>query len=283
LNKHASQVSHEVDRFRNGAWQREPDAVAIEEPLEIRLSWMEGVRRRKQALTITMRTPGHDFELAAGFLFGEGIVSGREDIEDVRYCAEVESEAERCNTVLVTLRPGLAVNLDGQKRHFTTSSACGVCGKASLAALAIEGCEALPLATTISPATLSALPAALRCAQKGFESTGGVHAAGLFTNDGQLVALREDVGRHNAFDKLVGQQLLAGAIGEAGQMTVVLSGRASYELLQKALRARIPIVAAVGAPSSLAVSIAQTFGITLAGFVKPGGFNVYAGRERICG
>jgi FdhD protein len=228
-----------------------------------------------------MRTPGQDFELAAGFLFGERIVSAREDILGIDFSTEVISEPDQQNTVVVTLRDGLEVNLEGQRRNFAITSACGVCGKASLASLAMDGCTPLPLETSIDSATLTTLPAKLRAAQGGFESTGGVHATGLFTTDGELVALAEDVGRHNAFDKLVGGQFLFGNTDALTGMVALLSGRASYELLQKALRARIPIVAAVGAPSSLAVDIAQQFGITLAGFVKPGGFNVYANRERI--
>jgi len=277
----ATQLSYEIDRFRDGQWERSPDTLAIEEPLEIRLAWREGSRVRKEPVSITMRTPGRDFELTAGFLYAESIISSCDDIADISYCRDVESEAERCNTVLVRLRRGIEPALDRQRRNFTTTSACGVCGKASLEALADNGCHVLPLETGIAAGTLVQLPAALRGAQRGFESTGGVHAAGLFDTDGQLIALQEDVGRHNAFDKLVGEQLLHGRLGALPQMAVVLSGRASYELLQKALRAHIPIVAAVGAPSSLAVDMAKTYNVTLAGFVKPGSFNIYATRERI--
>ncbi|MBK8560713.1 MAG: formate dehydrogenase accessory sulfurtransferase FdhD [Dehalococcoidia bacterium] len=281
MNRYASQLDHDIHRFHDGSWQRVSDQLAIEEPLEIRISHVEGGRRKKTPLSITMRTPGQDFALAAGFLFGEGLVSRRDDIEEIDYCRDVPSDAERCNTVLVTLRPGLEVNLENQKRNFTTTSACGVCGKASLAALAMDGCQALPVSTKISAATVMGLPEALRAAQRGFDSTGGVHAAGLFTPGGDLLALGEDVGRHNAFDKLVGERFLAGEAPAFERTAILLSGRASYELLQKAVRARIPIVASVGAPSSLAVHIAQAFSITLAGFLKPGGFNVYSGRSRI--
>lgn len=282
LTRSASHVGRDIDRLRDGSWQRAPDFVAVEEPLQIRVSQVVRGALQTTPLTVTMRTPGNDFELAAGFLFGEGIVSRREDLLDVAYSQDIADEAERFNTVEVTLRPGLPVDLEAQKRNFTTTSACGVCGKASLDALVIEGCRPLRSTAPISASVLMALPATLRAAQSSFEVTGGVHAAGLFTRDGELIAHREDVGRHNAFDKLIGQQFLAGKTGELEDRAVLLSGRASYELLQKALRARIPIVASVGAPSSLAVEIAQSFGITLAGFVKPGGFNVYAGRERIC-
>lgn len=228
-----------------------------------------------------MRTPGHDFELAAGFLFGEGLVSRQEDIEGITCAADADDPEARHNGVVVRLRPGLKVDLEAHKRNFTSTSACGVCGKASLDALVHDGCRPLKSQAQVAGATLVTLPEAMRRAQSGFESTGGVHACGLFTTDGLLLSLREDVGRHNALDKLIGQHFLAGTMAKLEDAVLVLSGRASYELLQKALRARIPIVASVGAPSSLAVEIAETFGVTLAGFLKPSGFNVYAAGGRI--
>jgi FdhD protein len=280
IGEDTSRLSLQIDRFREGKWTCESDRLAVEAPLEMRLASDAGAK----PITITMRTPGNDFELAAGFLYGEGIVSSPDDIMDVRYSDEVlMSEEDRHNTIVVTLRPGLETNLTRQDRNFIQTSACGVCGKESLSALGLTACTPLPLETTITQETLRSLPALLREAQTSFEVTGGVHACGLFDNYGNLISLREDVGRHNAFDKLVGQQLLAGRIGELRQGVALLSGRASYELLQKALRSRIPIVAAIGAPSSLAVEIARSFSITLAGFLKPGSFNVYAGRERIDG
>lgn len=280
IGEDTSRLSLQIDRFRDGAWSCEVDRLAVEAPLEMRIASGAGAK----PLTITMRTPGNDFELAAGFLYGEGIVASRDDVVDIRYSDEVLlSEEDRHNTVVVTLRPGLETNLTRQERNFIQTSACGVCGKESLSALGLTDCTPLPFETRITPEALRSLPAVLREAQTSFEATGGVHACGLFDNDGNLISLREDVGRHNAFDKLVGQQFLAGRIGELGQGVALLSGRASYELLQKALRARIPIVAAIGAPSSLAVEIARSFNITLAGFLKAGSFNVYAGRERIDG
>jgi len=273
-------VQHDVERLRNGQWESAPDCLAVEEPLEIRVSSVGGRRRAEEPITVTMRTPGHDFDLAAGFLFSEGVVSETADIEDITF-AEAPLEAEQGNAVLVKLRAGLAFDLEQQKRNFMMTSACGVCGKASLDALVLAGCRPLHSTATIGSETILAMPGALREAQRGFEATGGVHAAGLFKRDGELVALAEDVGRHNALDKLIGGKFLAGRVTELEDMAVLLSGRASYELLQKALRARISIVASVGAPSSLAVDIAKTFDITLAGFVRPGGFNVYSGRGRI--
>ena len=259
-----------------------PDHIAVEEPLEIRLNHVVSGQRQTDPISITMRTPGHDFELAAGFLFGEGLISASRDIESIDYATDPKSEEERGNALVVTLRDGLVVDLEGQRRNFMTTSACGVCGKASLDGLVRDGCRPLKSPVRIRTSALSAFPEALRKRQRGFEATGGVHAAGLFSTGGEIVGLGEDVGRHNAFDKLIGQLVLANTIELAAGLVAVLSGRASYELLQKALRARVPIVAAVGAPSSLAVEIAETFGITLVGFLKNGSFNVYAGRSRIC-
>jgi FdhD protein len=253
--------------------------LAAEEPLEIRLLWeVDGAVARKP-IAVTMRTPGDDFELAAGFLYGEGIIAGREDIVDVSYCTD-EDEDQRLNIVNVTLRPGLTFDASRLERNFYTTSSCGVCGKAALDALEVQGCALLPDGPTVSAETVCALPAKLRGAQAVFERTGGLHASGLFTPDGTLISLREDVGRHNAFDKLVGEQLLAGKTPLSDRI-VMLSGRASFELLQKALMARIPVVAAVGAPSSLAVELADSFNITLCGFVKADALNVYTGEERI--
>jgi FdhD protein len=268
-------------RYGTGDGVGATDTVATEEPLEIRVAWTVGAIRKREAISITMRTPGHDFELAAGFLYAEGIVTGGSDIERVEYCREPMSPAERCNTVVVNLRPGLKPDLGRQKRHFTTTSACGVCGKASLSALAISGCSPLSVGGTVTPEVIRGLPALLRDAQPSFGASGGVHATGLFLRDGTQVDLREDVGRHNAFDKLVGARLLNLGAPNLEDHVVVLSGRASFELLQKAVMARAPIVVALGAPSSLAVQMARTFNITLTGFTKASGFNVYSAEERI--
>ena len=274
-----SNVKHPVHRWRNGAWSREDDTLAAEEPLEIRLLWEEDGRLVRKPIAITMRTPGDDFELAAGFLSGEGIIAGQGDLVDVSYCTD-EDEDQQLNIVNVTLRPGLTFDVSRLERNFYTTSSCGVCGKAALDALEVQGCAVLPGGPVVSAATICSLPGKLREAQAVFERTGGLHASGLFTPDGALLSLREDVGRHNAFDKLIGERVLAGAV-PVGDHIVMLSGRASFELLQKALVARIPIVAAVGAPSSLAVQLAKEFNITLCGFVKADGLNVYTSRERV--
>ena len=239
------------------------DALATEEPLELRL--VSGTERRTVA--VTMRTPGNDFELAAGFLFGEGVVR-REDIVRISYCVDAPSE-QRYNIVNVTLR-GPLPELRGLERHFTTTSACGVCGKASLEALEIRGCAALPVRFSVTPDLITSLPDKLRAAQGLFEATGGLHAAALFSKEGELIALREDVGRHNALDKLVGWALLEGLL-PLSEHVVLLSGRASFELLQKSLAAGLGVVCAVSAPSSLAVSVAKNFGVTLVGFCAANG------------
>lgn len=274
-----SNVRHAVSRLRAGAWSSEDDVLAAEEPLEIRLLWEEDGAIVRKAIAVTMRTPGDDFELATGFLYGEGIIGGQQDVVDVSYCTD-EDEEQRLNIVNVTLRSGLTFDVSKLERNFYTTSSCGVCGKAALDSLEVQGCAVLPNGPSVSAETICALPGKLREAQAVFERTGGLHASGLFTPDGRLVSLKEDVGRHNAFDKLVGEQLLAGHTPIGGHV-VMLSGRASFELLQKALVARIPVVAAVGAPSSLAVELAETFNITLCGFVKADGMNVYASAERV--
>ncbi|MEO3861788.1 formate dehydrogenase accessory sulfurtransferase FdhD [Acrocarpospora sp. B8E8] len=250
------------------------DDLATEEPLEIRVL-AGGVSR---TVAITMRTPGADFELAAGFLHGEGLVKPG-DIQAIGYCTDDDVLPEaRYNTVSVRL-PQIP-DIPHLERHFMTSSACGVCGSASLDALK-DRC--VPLTTTalrVTPEILYGLPATLHDAQGVFARTGGLHAAGLFTPDGTLVQTREDVGRHNAVDKLVGWALLHDRLPLTGHLLLV-SGRASYEIGQKALAAGIELLCAVSAPSSLAVDLAREFGMTLIGFLRDERFNVYAGAERI--
>lgn len=225
-----------------------------------------------------MRTPGNDFELAAGFLFGEGILAGHDEIERISYCVNTDAE-QRYNIVNVTLR-GELPNLRNLERHFYTSSACGVCGKASLEALEVRGCAALPQTLSVSPKLITSLPDKLRDAQGLFDATGGLHAAALFSQAGELLALREDVGRHNALDKLVGWALLENLLPLSNHI-VLLSGRASFELLQKSLAAGVQMVCAVSAPSSLAVSVAKEFDVTLIGFLRGERFNIYAGEGRV--
>ncbi|MFF4191304.1 formate dehydrogenase accessory sulfurtransferase FdhD [Nonomuraea sp. NPDC001831] len=259
----------------SGARDRRDD-LATEEPLEIRLTGGDGARK---TVAITMRTPGHDFELAAGFLSGEGL-AGPDDIAAIAYCTDDDLPPEaRYNTVTVRLH-GPVPDLPALDRHFLTSSACGVCGSAGLDALHGR-CKPIPRGSLeLTPEVLYGLPGALREAQGVFGKTGGLHAAGLFSATGTLLALREDVGRHNAVDKLVGWAALAGRLPLAEHVLMV-SGRASYEIMQKALAAGVPAVCAVSAPSSLAVDLAREFGLTLVGFLRGERCNVYAGQERV--
>ncbi len=253
------------------------DYLATEEPLEIRLV------SPQRTLAITMRTPGADFELAAGFLYSEGIVNSRNDIQRISYCIDPDVDGEqRYNIVNVELREGLTFNLQPLERHFFTTSACGICGKASLEALRLRGCPIIQNDLKVTPEVIYSLPEQLNSAQRIFSTTGGLHAAALFNTQGQLLSIREDVGRHNALDKLVGSAFLSEQL-PLNNHIVLVSGRSSFEILQKCLMAGVPIVCAVSAPSSLAVALAQEFGITLIGFLRGERFNLYAGRERIGG
>jgi len=240
------------------------DLLAVEEPLEIRLG--------DKTISLTMRTPGHDPELAAGFLFTEGILDGPRQIRDIQHAK---------NSITVQLNPDVQVDFERLQRNFYTTSSCGVCGKASIEALRMQGCPVLPRSlAAVEAEVIHRLPQAQRDEQAVFQKTGGLHAAALFDFQGKLIILREDVGRHNAVDKLIGARMLAGHTPLSDTLLLV-SGRASFELTQKALMAGIPILAAVGAPSSLAVETAQRFNMTLLGFVRDGRFNIYSGAERI--
>lgn len=271
LTTAARVVAYDGDKVRETV-----DDLATEEPLEIRL--VAGTQMRSVA--VTMRTPGNDFELAAGFLLSEGVVTRREEITGITYCIDPQVDAEqRYNITNVQLAPGALPSLERLERHFTMSSACGVCGKANIEALQTRAAR-IDDPVRISLQQIAQLPEKMRNAQRVFESTGGLHAAALFDSNGTLLVLREDVGRHNALDKIVGWALLNGRLPLHGCVLLV-SGRASYELLQKSIVARIPVVCAVSAPSSLAVDLAQNFGVTLLGFVRGTRANVYAGKERI--
>ena len=277
----AGAVRHvEIVRVRaDHSRQSDIDAVAVEEPLEIQLGLWDGDRLDARSISITMRTPGHDEDLAAGFLFTEGIVQSPDQVREIRHCGSYDAPL---NVIRVELRPDVAVDLARLQRHFYTTSSCGVCGKSSLDALA-TGARRLEAAhaPAVSPQVVDSLPGRLRDRQRTFAHTGGLHAAALFTHTGELLDLREDVGRHNAVDKVLGARFMAGRIDNDEQTILFLSGRASFELLQKAVMGRIPVVCAVGAPSSLAVRAARDFGVTLLGFVRDGRFNVYTGSERI--
>lgn len=268
-------------RPEGGELASAPDAVALEEPLEIRLA--AGGERR--TLAVTMRTPGDDGALAAGFLHGEGLIRDRALIAGVRTLVEEDPESgSRSDVVEIELAARRLPNLRSLERHFFTGSACGVCGRAALDEHLVGDCLPVGPGPAVAAETLGALPGTLRAAQAGFEATGGLHAAALFGAGGALLAVAEDVGRHNALDKLIGRELLEGRLGPGralGRCAVLVSGRASFELVQKSLAAGVPILCAVSAPTSLAVEVAERFGMTLVGFLREGRFNVYCGRERI--
>jgi FdhD protein len=269
-----------VERIGEGAGTLE-DVVATEEPLEIRLAYTspEG-KRAEQSISVTMRTPGNDRELAAGFLYTEGIISKNADIESIAPCGPPAPNG-LINVVRVELATDVEVALDRLERHFYTSSSCGVCGKSSLDAVAVQGHYDLhKIGLCVSAEKLGSLPSSLREQQAVFERTGGLHASGLFDVFGNITAVREDVGRHNALDKLIGQALLANSL-PLTDFGIVVSGRASFELMQKAMMAGIPLLAAVGAPSSLAVELAEEFGMTLIGFLKKDKLNIYTRSDRI--
>jgi FdhD protein len=258
-----------------GTRRQRRDRLATEEPMEIRVE-EPGAEQRNVA--VTMRTPGHDFDLAAGFLFTEGLIDGTRDVRGIRYCA-VPREEQHYNVVSVGVTRALA-DFEMQRNFYATSS-CGICGKASLDAIETR-CAPVADGPVVDAALLVGLPDELRRAQSVFDRTGGLHAAALFDAAGKLLVAREDVGRHNAVDKVIGAELLAGRLPLSDRILLV-SGRASFEIVQKAARAGIPIICAVSAPSSLAVDTARRFGMTLAGFLRDERFNVYAGPQRITG
>jgi FdhD protein len=253
------------------------DFLAVEEPVEIRLGLYE---KESKSISITMRTPGNDFELAIGFLFTEGIIQSKDQIKNIDYAKVWEPEKEE-NIVLVEIVEGVEIDFLRLERHFYTSSSCGVCGKASIDAVKFSGMKEIPQKHPVFDHKLiHSLPDLLREKQAVFDDTGGLHAAALFDNSGKLHLLREDVGRHNAVDKLIGAALL-NDMTPLHDFLIMVSGRASFELIQKSLMAGIPLLAAVGAPSSLAISLAEEAGMTVMGFVRDGRFNIYSGAERI--
>jgi FdhD protein len=294
-------VEVSVARFSGTEARSAIDLLAVEEPLECQLEYGPAEDRRVKSISVTMRTPGHDSELAAGFLMTEGVVRDSVDIEGIRYVAgrlnpvEEETRDERSqegttvlpyqperNVVRVELLPGVSVSLANLERNFYTTSSCGICGKASLLALRTVCPPRAVNEFQVAAEVLYSLPARLRDAQNVFDKTGGLHASGLFDSSGHLFSSREDVGRHNAVDKLLGAEFLADRTPLRDRV-LMLSGRASFELLQKALMGGIPMVVSVGAPSSLAVQVARDFNITLVGFLRADHFNVYHGANRVIG
>lgn len=264
----------EITRLENGNRIAVNDFVSVEEPIEIRIITQSEARIENPArnLAITMRTPGDDAALATGFLFTEGIIVSSKQIQHIASNPDQSS-------IVITLEPGLEPILETMDRHFYTTSSCGVCGKASIDAVQIKCKIALPQTQwKISETTLFELPQTLRSAQENFDHTGGLHACALFTLSGQLIDLKEDVGRHNALDKLIGQQIASVPLSEN---ILMLSGRISFELVQKAAMAGIRMIAAVGAPSSLAIDLAEELGITLVGFLRGNRCNIYCNPQRI--
>ena len=267
----------EVRRWRSGAWEASPDAVVLEEPLQLSLNGAP--------LSVVMRTPGNDIELALGLFHGEGILASRDEVEAVRISAEAGEVEDRIRVeASIVESNSIDVRLRGEprrkpERSMLASSACGVCGAVMIDDLK-HGLAPLASGPPVAAGTLARLVDVLRAGQGVFDQTGGLHAAGLFTADGQLACGREDVGRHNAVDKVIGRALLDGRL-PAGQSLLLVSGRAGYEIVQKSIAAGIPIVAAVGAPTSLAVALAREFGQTLVGFLRDERFNVYSAPERI--
>ena len=276
-----------VQKVQGVSSSAEQDLLAVEEPLQLRLSFQSQGARRSKDLSITMRTPGHDVELAAGFLFTEGILQVPDQIVEIQGGGSGKNAKQNRNTVTVRLKRGVKLDWDLLERHFYLSSSCGVCGKASIEALQATGCPTLPSAKPlIDSSVIHRLPQTLRRSQAVFDRTGGLHAAALFNSTGKLLSMREDVGRHNALDKLIGAEFLKNRLPLSNRLAdrlLLLSGRTSFELVQKALMAGIPVLAAVGAPSSLAVELALRFQMTLVGFVRNDRFNIYSGGRRIQG
>ena len=276
-----SSQSIEISKVDGSRISKRRDDIAVEEPLEIQVSTPGADGSAAKSVSITMRTPGADHELAVGFLFTEGIIQSADQVLSVRHCGEEDPDSGLKNIVRVEIDPEVDLQLDRLERHFYTTSSCGVCGKASLDALRVTGLASLAAQQPVfSSQTLVDMPAKVREQQPLFSKTGGLHAAAIFGSDGEIAIVKEDVGRHNATDKAIGSLFLGGQL-PGYELALLVSGRASFELVQKALVAGIPLLAAVGAPSSLAVQTAREFDMTLIGFLRDGTFNIYAGGERI--
>lgn len=271
-----------VQRHRGESAERARDDVAVEEPLEIRVSSVvPGGDRISEPLAVTMRTPGDDFDLVAGFLHGEGIVASAEALRELTYCrGDDPREKQQYNVVEARLSPGVPFDASALRRNVLTSSSCGICGRASLESVEATGCVPVRSDLAVEGELVAALPELLRERQGVFARTGGLHAAAFFDSSGSCTVIREDVGRHNAVDKVVGHLLLRRRL-PASDGIMAVSGRASFEIVQKVVAAGVPILVAVGAPSSLAVDLAVRFSVTLVGFARDGGYNVYSGEERL--
>ena len=282
-----------IQRFQLGTAESEnhvkrtcDDLVAVEEPLEIRVVYGPTTKRQSKSLAITMRTPGNDAELAAGFLLSENVIQSADQIQNIDHAGPAPEGGTHGNTLIVDLAPSVDFSVERLQRHFYMTSSCGVCGKSSIEAVMAQGFKPVPSTVQLNAETIASLPPKLRNQQTVFDETGGLHAAGSFDGSGTLITLREDVGRHNAVDKLVGQQLLSQShmehsLDDQVARILVVSGRASFELVQKALTAKFEVLIAVGAPSSIAVQLAEEFRMTLIGFASTKKFNVYSGFDRV--
>jgi FdhD protein len=270
-------VETRLSAYEDGALLERFDRLATEEPLEIRLR----AGKERRTVAITMRTPGNDFELAAGFLFNEGVLASLDALQGISFCIDRDvDEEQRYNIVNVDLTASVLPELDTLERHFLTTSACGICGKASIESLHARGLASPASSLRVDAAVIGSFPERLKAGQRVFAATGGLHAAALFDASGALLAVREDVGRHNALDKLIGWAFLNKKL-PLSECIVMVSGRASFELVQKTVAAGVPMLCAVSAPSSLAVTTARDFGVTLIGFLQSTRFNVYCGAERV--
>ncbi len=269
-----------IKRYTDSHQANEPDLVVVEEPLEIRVGYGPEDQRQQQTITVTMRTPGDDEHLCLGFLYSEGAINTAEQVVSAKYCRNVTVEDGGNNVMRIELSPDLPFTLRDFQRNFYTNSSCGVCGKASIEHVKQLCAPIAMIPMEVSRQVITGLPAALAATQDVFKHTGGLHACGLFDSQGTMLLHKEDVGRHNALDKLIGNLLVIGAL-PASNKVLMLSGRISFELVQKAIKAGVPVIAAVGAPSSLSVTLAKEYGVTLVGFLKDKSFNVYTGFERI--
>ena len=268
-------------RYGNGNLSEEKDLLAVEEPLEIRLGYGPKHHREQNRLLVTMRTPGHDEELAMGFLYSEGIIQSAEDVIGVRYCRDIKKPEEEGNVIRMELSPEVEINWEKLDRKFSSTASCGVCGKSSIDAVKTN-CQPSLFEENweVHPEILLGLPEKMQSRQSLFAYTGGIHAAALFSRKGELILMREDVGRHNALDKLIGAALILGLVPLRDYM-ILVSGRVGFELVQKAAVAGCPMLLAIGAPSSLSVDLARECGMTLLGFLKKNRFNLYSGEERV--
>ena len=272
-------IPYKIHRFNGSESSAKDDLLAVEEPLEIKLGFGQAIDRQQKSLAITMRTPGEDFDLVLGFLFTEGIINSMDDFTYINYCADAREEASE-NVVRVELSESKKIEWKSIERNFYTNSSCGICGKASIESLEAFSPEPISSDLRVSAKLIHTLGEKISKKQGVFKHTGGVHAAAIFSMDGEILMLREDIGRHNALDKMIGAALQRKMLPLSNSV-LMLSGRSSFELLQKSVTAGIPVVCCIGAPSSLAVDTAREYGISLLGFYKGNSFNIYSHPERI--